>query len=357
LSQIDIITEPNPDGTLNYFSWRYKNVWVKIGLGYQNGVLNKILIPAYLNLSQADVAKLIMQLYIERIDFINTINTINTVNLINTITSIGTIGSIGKLGVTISTPNLIRNGDFSTGDFSFWGNNAAVIVSGYCTFNAIGNSVQQDVPSFLAPNCTLSLNAFCKNGVEQGTVTFVYTDASTEAQTFTCGLVPQIVTFVPASNKRLATVEIAFTANAGVLSVSNIQLVNDVAVNLQLYADNSSEPSNSLVVVPKAKGKTTIDAVNISSGAAVTVYTVPAGKTFYLTQMTLMASGSLTFSAVATANGVQKGIIGAQQAATLTEDLTPNIPMPYPANATFTVAMPAGGATGDAWLSLSGWLE
>lgn len=179
-NQIDIVTQPNSDGSLNYFVYKYKNNTAKIGLGYTpQGVLNKILIPTWINLSQVDICRLILQLYIERI---------NAINLINQINNIGNIANIGSIPSFINSPNIFKNDSFQSTNLNFWlitgGNpilDSTMVYINYPTLKlaGAGNAISQNLPPYSTTNLALTFLAYASaNTPSNLTVTYNYTDGT-----------------------------------------------------------------------------------------------------------------------------------------------------------------------------------
>lgn len=97
-SEINLQSQLNSDGSLNYITYRYKGSTVKIGFGYDaNGKMNKILIPPFLNLKHKEVFDIVNRFYIERINTIQLIKLIDKITLVDTIAAITNIANINSV--------------------------------------------------------------------------------------------------------------------------------------------------------------------------------------------------------------------------------------------------------------------
>ena len=142
----------------------------------------------------------------------------------------------------------------------------------------------------------------------------------------------------------------------------------DISSDLQTLTDNSI--ANTYRVRPMAKGITTITAGNAATNTTTNIYTVTAGKTFYLTYA--MLSQAWTAASIALSSGYllyQAGgaggdlylIWGAGSTSALIDrygqivPLTPSVPMPFTAGTIFKVQSNAVNLTAVA--TIMGWEE
>jgi hypothetical protein len=130
------------------------------------------------------------------------------------------------------------------------------------------------------------------------------------------------------------------------------------------------EPSNQMSVTPKAKGKTTIIKSADAANTTTVIYTVTAGKTFYLAYANLVAylggssiSPDAYLEVDSAGNGVFRPIVHIQGATAVATTLyptfvmpvTPSIPLPFAAATVFQVRITSASSIAHA--SIMGWEE
>jgi hypothetical protein len=327
---------------------------------YQSQANNGLLMGVKLSaagFTATDIFRLVNERFI---DYISLIDYINTIDTINTINNIGRIGSIPQIS---SSPNIIKNGNFATENFTGWDaasigasinlNTAAYYIPAIFavlqTAGITAGFLTQNLPTLMAPTFYTSFQAVSINASANNfNVVFTFTDGTTETHTLS---VPAVLTqyFInPTTLKRLASV-----------TYSQIVAVNDTIWITQIvgtadFTDNSSEPSNANVVIPKAVGKTTIVAQNAITNGTVTVYTVPAGKTFYLVGGNLGVQGSGSGSGEALVGGVALAVLSIVNSTT-SNPITLAVPMPFAAGTVFQVLSTSANVA--ATFSLFGWTE
>ena len=133
---------------------------------------------------------------------------------------------------------------------------------------------------------------------------------------------------------------------------------------LQLDADNN------LIVIPKAKGKTTITKyAAFDTGANNTLYTVTTGKTFYLVgaSVSVYSTAAITTGGLSAGGdfGVSTGIIIMEIGATATyqpkvwfsQAYTPSVPMPFAAGTVFSLYKGDTTSTTNIRGCIMGWEE
>jgi hypothetical protein len=142
----------------------------------------------------------------------------------------------------------------------------------------------------------------------------------------------------------------------------------DITTDIKQLSD--MEDVDKLVVIPKAAGKTTIRKASVAVNQTTTIYTVSAGKTFYLVSAFL--AGYITAANIdrygtlgvdTGGNGVFVNLLtvnltaltGATNMPAVTATLSPSVPMPFSAGTVFnsTSSGPNCGVT----TSIMGWEE
>lgn len=357
---IELAEELNGDGSLQYLQFKYKGSNVQINFGYdQNGKLNKIFIPAFLNLSQKEIFDIVNRFYIERI---NTIQTINTINLIKNIDAIGKIGSIPSIQ---TSNNIVKNGSFVTGNLDGWDtviNTTVDLTRPFGLSNSVkilGNAVPNTnfISQYIAPQIGSRLQftfvTFTPTGSHANNLDLIiiYTDNSTETKTVTANNSFVIFTFNPTSNKRV------YAFSFGTLTTDDVWVSSIYCQSDCLDSDSNNE------VLPKAKNKTTIFKHNIATSTTANIYTVTAGKTFYLVSAWLHAKGIGTIDGNAyldTGGADRLLMLGAPYSAatdriTSSASLALTAPMPFAAGTIFRVGSDSAGCYGFA--GVIGWEE
>lgn len=316
------------------------------------------------NIGTLSLVSLITKL--SEVVLVDTITNVGTVNLINSITNIGTIGTIGQIlsisGIT-SSENIIRNGNFSTGNFSGWdltGNGAAIdyvhTYNGLPTCKlpfgggVIYGFIQQNLPLNYGTSLHFSFWATSLNGSAGNLLVYVYyPDGSSDSTSYTItALGFNYYTFQPTSTKRVIFIEF-ISDNSDTIWLTQIS-------GIATYDDGSSAPSSAIVVVPKAAGKTTIAPYNNATGATVTVYTVPVGKTFYLCGVQIDAISSAAAGAgILLLNGSNFLVCRIIANGAGWTNLPLATPLPFPAGTVFVIESTAATVTADC--TLIGWVE
>jgi hypothetical protein len=357
---IDLKSQLNSDGSLAYLRYKYKGSEVKIGLGYDaNGNLNQIQVPAFLNLKPEQIYNLVMQQYLERINHIGDIAVVDLISAITNIVNIANIAKIGSVIPVTSSSNIVQNGDLVTLTLSGWTTTTnttydAVFQGAKLVQNAV---FSQDLPAYVGNRLHFSFITKSSLVVAGNlVVTLLYTDGSTEVQTFN---VPAIETqyFINSNyQKRLATLTF------GQPKVDTVYLKRIVGIQ------TDDDLQGNIEVLPKAKGKTTIikSAERAGGAGSSTIYTVTAGKTFYLVAANLCSpaagSGKDFLQADTGGDGVFRNLLNDYMlvSALITALVTPSslslaVPMPFPAGTVFRVTTDSANTIAEG--SIVGWEE
>jgi hypothetical protein len=181
---------------------------------------------------------------------------------------------------------------------------------------------------------------------------FTFSDYTTETKTYTVGNILWVQYFYN-----------PVTQGKKLLNVSWENQTNDTVwlnqfVGVICNDDNSSAPSGATVVIPKAVGKITITPYINTNGTAetVTLYTVPANKTFYLCgaflSYTASGAGGNCFMLI---NGVNWIVTHASVAGSLALTYPLTVPLPFPAGTVF--AIESDNVNLVSYGSLIGWTE
>jgi hypothetical protein len=244
-----------------------------------------------------------------------TINIAGSVSITGTVNISGTVSISGNVtianatltitgAVTLSTsssilsisvaPNIIKNGLFATNSFAGWdyiwgatiedvtptgvAQKAAKLVSG---------GVFQYLPAFMASKLKLSVYALSVDAVANNLCAiFTFTDGTTETIVRSVQNVNWTrYFFEPTTVKRLQAVSIGWNAVVDTVYITEI---------IGIVVDDDLQGNNE--VLPKAKGKTPIVKGAVVGNNVATVYTVTAGKIFYLVSATLVGIASAVTS-------------------------------------------------------------
>lgn len=359
---INLQEQQNADGSLNYLKYKYRGSEVKINFGYNaDGKLMKINVPSFLNLSHKEIFDIINRFYIERI------NTIQLINQIDTILNIVDIQKIGLIAHANISQNLVKNGDFETGDLSGWIDNTAGIYNSVIStppshiyegkyslqIKPLGSGLVQSIPPTVGNHLHFAVASQWDAAiVGDYYITLNYEDGSNEVLTLTGFGAWFIQTAIGTKNVRVTSFELSHAVAAHTLFLDAV-----------FAADSLEDSFGDLGVLPKAKGKTTIIAHNVANNATVTVHTVTAGKTFYLTGCNLntaIFAAAVTSTGLLVAGGVNLIKLVTQTSALIDRDhcnqsLSPCVPMPFAAGTVFQVF--SGDANTNAYASIIGWEE
>jgi hypothetical protein len=349
---IDIVAQKNADGSLSYLTYKYKGSTVKIGLGYdEQGNLNKLLVPAFLNLKPEQIYNLVMQQYLERINHIGDIGTVDTITLLDTISIINLIKA-AKVNILI-----LKNGDFGRA-FNDW-----ILSSSHApasdiitiqtvdtidspqTVQIIGqNNVIPDAISqrlYIGQPRDKALSFWGKASANTTLTIGFYGDIASDVQTVALTNVWTRFTVKPTVTQTLWFLSMSIASTLNTVLISDV----DFVITAQ-------------TVTPKAEGKTTIIKSGAASGGTTALHTVTAGTVFYLTGCCLDVNASTAGNALVQFGGANLlGIIVGAVAgvANATKALSLAVPMPFPAGTVIQIV--SSIATLQGFASIIGWEE
>ena len=294
---------------------------------------------------------------IDKITDLALVDRITLIDAITAIGSIGTIGSVGSLGVAVTSNNLFRNGDFVTLDLTYWLQVGTQTVINLPTFGNVvkfgagSNYIFQSFPNYLASQTPISYYVGCGTLPATMRLKIFFTDSSSEQNDYALSAIGmQQVFYLPTTAKRIAYIAFVPTVNTDYLYLGKVSAINDPTINTNVTLADSENR-----VLPKAKGKTTIIPFAAYSSGGGVLYTVTAGKTFYLTGGSLTIDGTTAGYGLLIVNGVNSisGVLAV--AGQIVIPINPCVPMPYPAGTIFAITTSV--ATVFISANLIGWEE